>query len=34
MNRVGRTSNVKFTNPDFVQLAQSFGEHGYRSAVS
>lgn len=26
----GRTSNVKFTNPDFVQYAQSFGAHGVR----
>lgn len=26
----GRTSNVKFTNPDFVQYAQSFGANGVR----
>ncbi len=30
MNRFGRSSNVRFTNPDFVQLAQSFGGRGYR----
>lgn len=29
-NQFGRTSNVKFTNPDFVQYAQSFGAHGVR----
>lgn len=27
-NQFGRTSNVKFTNPDFVQYAQSFGAVG------
>jgi acetolactate synthase-1/2/3 large subunit len=30
MNDFGRTSNVKFTNPDFVKYAQSFGAQGYR----
>ncbi|MFW5450373.1 MAG: acetolactate synthase large subunit [Methylophagaceae bacterium] len=29
-NQYGRTSNVKFTNPDFVQYAQSFGAKGVR----
>lgn len=29
-NQFGRTSNVKFTNPDFVQYAQSFGAFGVR----
>lgn len=29
-NQFGRTSNVKFTNPDFVQYAQSFGAEGIR----
>jgi acetolactate synthase-1/2/3 large subunit len=29
-NQFGRTSNVKFTNPDFVQYAQSFGAHGVK----
>ncbi len=29
-NQYGRTSNVKFTNPDFVQYAQSFGAEGIR----
>ena len=29
-NQFGRISNVKFTNPDFVQYAQSFGAHGLR----
>lgn len=29
-NQFGRTSNVKFTNPDFVQYAQSFGAVGVR----
>jgi acetolactate synthase-1/2/3 large subunit len=29
-NRFGRTSNVKFTNPDFVKYAESFGATGYR----
>lgn len=29
-NQFGRTSNVKFTNPDFVQYAQSFGADGIR----
>lgn len=29
-NQFGRTSNVKFTNPDFVQYAQSFGAKGIR----
>ncbi len=30
MNQFGRPSNVSFGNPDFVQLAQSFGARGYR----
>ncbi len=30
MNQFGRTSHVKFNNPDFIQLAQSFGARGYR----
>jgi acetolactate synthase-1/2/3 large subunit len=29
-NQFGRTSHVKFTNPDFVQYAQSFGAKGVR----
>jgi len=29
-NQFGRISNVKFTNPDFVQYAHSFGAHGVR----
>ncbi|PHS26215.1 MAG: acetolactate synthase [Methylophaga sp.] len=29
-SQFGRTSNVKFTNPDFVQYAQSFGAHGVK----
>ncbi|HDZ16232.1 hypothetical protein LCGC14_1597230, partial [marine sediment metagenome] len=29
-NQFGRTSNVEFTNPDFVQYAQSFGAFGVR----
>jgi acetolactate synthase-1/2/3 large subunit len=29
-NEFGRTSHVDFTNPDFVQYAQSFGAHGVR----
>jgi acetolactate synthase-1/2/3 large subunit len=29
-NQFGRTSNVKFTNPDFVKYAESFGAKGYR----
>lgn len=29
-NQFGRTSNVKFTNPDFVKYAQSFGAVGVR----
>jgi acetolactate synthase-1/2/3 large subunit len=29
-NQFGRESHVKFTNPDFVQYAQSFGAHGVR----
>ena len=29
-NQFGRISNVKFTNPDFVQYAQSFGAHGVK----
>ncbi len=30
MNQFGRTSHVKFGNPDFIQLAESFGAKGYR----
>ncbi len=30
MNDFGRPSNIKFTNPDFVKYAQSFGAKGYR----
>jgi len=30
MNQFGRSSNVEFGNPDFVQLAESFGARGYR----
>ena len=30
MNDFGRPSNVKFSNPDFVKYAQSFGAKGYR----
>ncbi len=30
MNQFGRKSNVDFTNPDFVKLAESFGAKGYR----
>jgi acetolactate synthase-1/2/3 large subunit len=26
----GRTAYTRFTNPDFVKLAESFGAHGYR----
>ncbi len=29
-NHFGRTSNVKFNNPDFVLYAQAFGATGYR----
>jgi acetolactate synthase-1/2/3 large subunit len=29
-NQFGRTSNVKFTNPDFVKYAESFGAHGVK----
>lgn len=29
-NHFGRSSNVKFSNPDFVQYAESFGAKGYR----
>jgi acetolactate synthase-1/2/3 large subunit len=29
-NHFGRTSNVKFGNPDFVKYAESFGAKGYR----
>ncbi|NOQ81254.1 MAG: acetolactate synthase large subunit [Methylophaga sp.] len=29
-NQFGRSSNVKFTNPDFVQYAQSFGAVGIK----
>jgi len=30
LNHFGRTYGVDFTNPDFVQLARSFGAAGYR----
>lgn len=30
MNQFGRPSAVKFGNPDFIQLAESFGARGYR----
>jgi len=30
MNQFKRASNVKFTNPDFVKYAESFGAKGYR----
>ncbi len=30
MNKFGRESNISFTNPDFVKLAESFGAKGYR----
>jgi len=30
MNQFGRPSNIKFTNPDFVKYAESFGAKGYR----
>jgi acetolactate synthase-1/2/3 large subunit len=30
MNQFGRPSHVDFHNPDFIQLAQSFGAKGYR----
>lgn len=30
MNQFGRESNVSFTNPDFVKLAESFGAKGYK----
>jgi len=30
MNYFKRASNVKFTNPDFVKYAESFGAKGYR----
>lgn len=30
LNQFGRTSNVHFTNPDFVKFADSFGAKGYR----
>ncbi len=29
-NQFGRESNISFTNPDFVKLAESFGAKGYR----
>jgi len=30
MTQFGRVSHVKFDNPDFIQLAESFGARGYR----
>ncbi|CAN8142011.1 hypothetical protein THIOSC15_3360003 [uncultured Thiomicrorhabdus sp.] len=30
MNQFGRESNIAFTNPDFIKLADAFGAKGYR----
>jgi acetolactate synthase-1/2/3 large subunit len=30
LNQFGRSSHVDFENPDFIQLAESFGARGYR----
>ncbi|WP_321326403.1 acetolactate synthase large subunit [Thiomicrorhabdus sp.] len=30
MNHFGRESNIAFTNPDFVKLAEAFGAKGYK----
>jgi len=30
INKFGRSSNIKFNNPDFVKYAESFGAKGYR----
>ncbi len=30
MNQFGRESNIEFTNPDFIKLADAFGAKGYR----
>ncbi|WP_455217880.1 acetolactate synthase large subunit, partial [Kaarinaea lacus] len=30
LNQFGRSSHVDFNNPDFIQLAESFGAKGYR----
>ena len=30
LNEFGRESNIEFTNPDFVKLADAFGAKGYR----
>jgi len=30
MNQFNRTSNIEFSNPDFVKYAESFGAKGYR----
>lgn len=30
LNQFGRSSHVDFENPDFIQLAESFGAKGYR----
>ena len=30
MNQFGRESNISFTNPDFVKLADAFGAKGYK----
>lgn len=30
LNQFGRPSNIRFTNPDFVKYAESFGAKGYR----
>ena len=30
LNQFGRPSHVDFENPDFIQLAESFGAKGYR----
>ena len=30
MNQFGRESNIAFTNPDFIKLAEAFGAKGYK----
>lgn len=30
MNHFGRESNIRFTNPDFIKLAEAFGAKGYK----
>lgn len=32
LNQFGRSSHIDFGNPDFIQLAESFGAKGYRIA--